>query len=83
MLAIAVKVKRKIIGVEGLDHQIILPLYADDIVFSLQNPLGTLEALKTILDTYSLASGYKSNESKLVMMRLNIGDTLREHLTSC
>lgn len=53
------------------------------IVFFLQNPLESLEALKVLLGTYSKSSGYKVNENKTMIMGLNIDEELRKVLEQC
>lgn len=72
ILAIAVWQQEGICGIQTLlfEHKILL--YADDMVFLLQDPVNSLRVLQLILTQFSKLLGYKINESKLVIMGLNI-----------
>lgn len=52
-------------GVERAGTFIILLVYADDIVFTIQEPVISLPNLIIVLRQYGAVSGYKVNETKV------------------
>lgn len=72
MLAIAVGSEERIHEVQGLNFQIKLSLYADDVVFYLQNLIRSLTFLNVLISGFAAASGFKVNEKKSVIMGLNL-----------
>lgn len=71
MLAVAVKQCSDIpsVSIESIEHKI--SLYAEDIVLFLQQTvIGSLTALNKLLNLFLVASGYKINETKFILMGL-------------
>lgn len=58
MLVSAVRTHMNVQGMENLNYQNKLSLYADDIVFFVHDPLRSMEALRGILGNYSIAPVY-------------------------
>lgn len=70
-LAVAIRAKESISGLEigGYVHKI--SLYANDVMLYLTNPKSSLPTLSQLLESFRDISGYKININKSVMMPLN------------
>lgn len=55
-------------------------LYADDLVFVMTHPVRSLQALKVIVDSYGLVSGYKINEAKSTILGINVEEATKENI---
>lgn len=71
--------KQKVIkGIENLGRSCKLLLYADDIVFTLHDPVTSVCTLSKLLAKFREVSGYRINDSKFVLTALNVGQRERD-----
>lgn len=84
MLAIAVWQQKEVVGIQTqfTGHKICL--YADDAVFWLQNRVSSLKVFKAkaVLHRFGKVSGYKVNESKSVILGMNIDKKMKKQIRS-
>lgn len=65
-------------GIKTASYTYKILLYADDIVFTLQNPLVSLIELKNELCKFGEVSGYRINEKKSALHGMNISREKRK-----
>lgn len=68
------------IAAGGEPHTI--PLFADDIILTLDDPLHSLPVVHQILNNFNLVSFYKVNETKSNILGININNTMKQKLQS-
>ncbi|XP_053571736.1 uncharacterized protein LOC128661511 [Bombina bombina] len=76
-LAAKIRTSPDVSGVEIMNHECKLTLFADDILLSLMKPLVSLPNLYKLLDDYAEISGYKSVWKQKFYLKLNGTDELR------
>lgn len=78
MLAIAVHANKYILGVSILPSEYKLALYADKVVFFIQDPVKSMKALNALLGTFAEIPSYMINDTgKSVMMYVGTDDNKR------
>ena len=64
MLATAIRAEKEIKGIQIGKEEIKLSLFADDIIFYIENPKDSTIKLLELINEYSKVSGYKTNTQK-------------------
>lgn len=80
VLAVMVRQRKEIKGIEkvGRAHKL---LYADDIVFAMQDALNSAQVLTWILVVFGEIAVYKINDTKSVLIDLKIGKEDKDQIT--
>ena len=64
--ATAIRQEEEIKGIQIRKEEVKLPLFADDMIFNIENPKGTTKKLLELISEFSKVSGYKININKSV-----------------
>ena len=64
VLATAVREEKEIKGIQIGKEEVKLPLFADDMIFYIENPKDTTGKLLELINEYSKVAGYKINTQK-------------------
>ena len=66
VLATAIRAEKEIKGIQIGKEEVKLSLFADDMMFYIENPKDTTRKLLEIISEFSKVSGYKINTQKLL-----------------
>ena len=79
VLATAIRAEKEIKGIQIGKEEVILSLFADDMILYIENPKDTTRKLLELINEYSKVSGYKINIQKsLAFLYTNNEKTERE-----
>ena len=79
VLATEVKEEKEIKGIQIGKEEVILSLFADDMILYIENPKDTTRKLLEVINVYSKVVGYKINTQKsLAFLYTNNEETARE-----
>ena len=76
VLATAIRAEKEIKGIQIGKEEVKLSLFADDIIFYIENPKDSTRKLLELINEYSKVAGYKINTQKsLAFLYTNNGKT--------
>ena len=64
VLAIALRAEKEIKGIQVGKEEVKLSLFADDMIFYMENPKDSTRKLLELINEYSKVAGYKINTQK-------------------
>lgn len=75
-----VRLSKEITGLRVSQIEYKLALYADNVVFFLQNSIKSLASLNALLYKFGIVSVYKINEEKSMIMEFNIPEQIKQRI---
>ena len=75
ILATAIREEKEIKGIQIGKEEVILSLFADDMILYIENPKDTTRTLLELINEYRKVSGYKNTQKSLAFLYTNYEKT--------